>query len=163
MIQNQKRWEFETKPNPAAGRSDWEKQRKEEDRRELPRFEADQGSGGGYNNRGCDACLLREEQRCRHEIEENACTFGAQAAGRSIPQTTKFRDKSKQAAGEQKIAKGLRHGVGLAYEVKEKRIGQTEDPPSHFRKLTREETFAGESRQDGRPYHTEERCSEPKR
>ena len=73
MIQNQKRWEFETKPNPAARSSDWEKQRTEEDKRELPRFEADQRSGGGYNNRGCDACLLREEQRCCHEIEENAC------------------------------------------------------------------------------------------
>ena len=85
MIQNQKQWEFETKPNPAARSSDWEKQRTEEDKRELPRFEADQRSGGGYNNRGCDACLLREDQRCRHEIEESGYTVSAPAAEWLIP------------------------------------------------------------------------------
>jgi hypothetical protein len=57
-----------------------------------------------------------------------------------------FRNKGKQGPGEQKIAEGLRHDVRLAYEIKKERISQTEDPPSRFRKLTLEKTFARQSR-----------------
>jgi hypothetical protein len=138
--------EFKTKPNPGTGSSYYEKQGKEEDGRESPRFVADKCGGGRHNNRGCDPCLFREEQRGRHKVEESGCTSGAQAAGRSVPQTLKFRDENKQATGEQKIAKRLRHGVGLAYEIKKEWISQTEDPPRYFRKPTPEETFARDSR-----------------
>jgi hypothetical protein len=52
-----------------------------------------------------------------------------------------FRNKGKHGAGEHKIGKGLRHD-GLAYEIKEERISQTEDPPSCLWKLALEHQFA---------------------
>jgi hypothetical protein len=76
--------------------------------------------------------LFREEQRNYHEIEENGCAFGAQAAERLTSQTMKFRDKGEQGTGEQKIAKGLRHGVGLAYEVKRSGLARPRTNHSTF-------------------------------
>ena len=64
-----------------------------------------------------------------------------------------FKNKGKHGRSEQKIAEGLRHGAGCAHKIKKEGISYTEDPPSCLWKLTLEQKFAPQSRQDRRPYY----------